>query len=285
MSPITPSKSDVIERFQEGEWRQTSTDGLEEIKAQLNVDERQMLHFLAKEYYQGKGEIVDAGSFLGGSTSCLAIGLRENAIVSSEEKSSRIHSYDLFRYGGWISPKWIDPGQLKDGGSFLHMYHDNLRGLEHYLTIHPGDIRDTCWRYGCIEILFLDVCKTPSINDHVMRMFLPRVVPNRTVLIQQDYAHPSWNIVIYATIYRLRKKMEMIGEARRNSVAFLITDHVSDAEIDACCALKMSHEERIELASLEADLWEKKSFQRRTILESIDTYARYVSEGHPVLNA
>ena len=52
-------------------------------KAMLSFAERATLFQLAKYCYRGRGEIVDAGAFLGGSAFSLGRGLLENPAVSA----------------------------------------------------------------------------------------------------------------------------------------------------------------------------------------------------------
>ena len=65
------------------------------VKTMLSAQELELLYTLARDQYTGRGEIVDGGAFLGGSTLALANGLRDNRRV--QDKNGRIHSYDLFR--------------------------------------------------------------------------------------------------------------------------------------------------------------------------------------------
>ena len=59
------------------EWRrQPLPTACTKVPTMLVPDELRLLNFLAQDYYRGAGAIVDAGSFLGGSTVALAEGLR-----------------------------------------------------------------------------------------------------------------------------------------------------------------------------------------------------------------
>src|SRR5437763_14459691 len=71
------------------------------VKTMLSAQELELLYTLARDRYSGRGEIVDGGAFLGGSTLALACGLRDNARVAN--KSRRIHSYDLFVSDSYVS--------------------------------------------------------------------------------------------------------------------------------------------------------------------------------------
>ena len=81
-------------------WRQLGIDGSEvnPVPSMMTADESLYLYWLARCQYTGRGEIVDGGPYLGGSTMAMAEGLRRNDAVP--HKTGRIHSYDLFVYDG-----------------------------------------------------------------------------------------------------------------------------------------------------------------------------------------
>ena len=228
--------SESIEAIVAQRWADVDPAPLENLPAQLNLDERQLLFHLARNYFTGVGEIVDAGSFLGGSASCLALGLRDNPRLDPAGKAGRIHSYDIFTYAPWIGEKWLSSEDYSEGQSFLSVYHDNLGELAPHVAIHPGPIESAFWRSGPIEILFLDVCKTPMVSDAAHSLFLPHAIPGRTVFIQQDYTHPSWNIVIYATRQRLKHRLRLLTATRRNSVAYLVAGSVTKDDLSAAAS-------------------------------------------------
>src|ERR1700754_2796705 len=63
----------------------------------LTPDERRLLHWLARDVWEGWGAIVDAGSFLGGSTVSLATGLRARATPRPDgAPRPPMTTYDLF---------------------------------------------------------------------------------------------------------------------------------------------------------------------------------------------
>jgi hypothetical protein len=58
-----------------------------------------------------------------------------------------------------------------------------------YLVVHEGDVVSATYDGGPIEILFLDICKSWEINAAVVGTFFTHLLPGRSLVVQQDYAH------------------------------------------------------------------------------------------------
>jgi predicted O-methyltransferase YrrM len=158
-------------------------------KTMLSAQELELLYTLARDRYTGRGEIVDGGAFLGGSTLALACGLRDNTRVTNKRR--RINSYDLF-----VSDHFV--GQFIDGypeGSSTRPYYDGvIKDVASEVAVHEGDITTFAWTSDNeIEILFIDVAKSWETNDFILHNFFPRLMPGASV-IQQDYhwPHTPW---------------------------------------------------------------------------------------------
>ena len=50
-----------------------------------------------------------------------------------------------------------------------------------------GDLAKANWDEGLIEILFVDIAKSWSLNDVVIRRFFPQLIPDRSIVVQQDF--------------------------------------------------------------------------------------------------
>jgi hypothetical protein len=77
---------------------------------------------------------------------------------------------------------------LKDGESFLEILRENIRTCSDCVELVTGDITQQSIDEP-IEVLFLDVCKTPAVNSHIIKKFFSRLIPGRSVVIQQDFVH------------------------------------------------------------------------------------------------
>jgi hypothetical protein len=157
------------------------------VKTMLSAQELERLYLLAKDQYTGRGEIVDGGAFLGGSTMALACGLRDNPGV--QDKNGRVHSYDLFRADSHV-PQFIGP--LPPGASTRPYYDEVVAPVASHVSVHEGDITLMPWpSTRDIEILFVDVAKSWTVNDFLLQHFFPRLVPGVSSIIQRDYHGPD----------------------------------------------------------------------------------------------
>jgi hypothetical protein len=153
----------------------------------LSTEEVRLLHWLTSQHYTGRGEIIDAGCFLGGSSIALADGLKRNKKLRHDQKQKRITSYDLF-VTDWYASKYFLPNK-REGEDFLERFLHHTRPYQDYLTPIKGDIRLIEWGDRPIEILFIDVAKQPDINDILIQKLFPYLEPKISFVIHQDYVH------------------------------------------------------------------------------------------------
>jgi len=171
----------------------TLPEELKHVKTMLSAQELELLYTLARDHYTGRGEIIDGGAFLGGSTLALACGLRDNP--GTFNKQGRIHSYDMF-----VSDSYV--AQFVSGypeGTSTRPYYDSvIADVASYVSVHEGDIVTSSWPIDRpIEILFIDVAKSWEINDFLLQQFFPRLIPGVSTIIQQDY---HWKNSVWISI-------------------------------------------------------------------------------------
>lgn len=167
----------------------TLPEDLQQVKTMLSAQELNLLYSLAQHSYTGRGEIVDGGAFLGGSTLALACGLRDNAQVG--DKSFRIHSYDYFVADHFVAQ--FIPG-FPEGQSTRSYFDGVIAPVASHVAVHEGDLTTFPWpAHRPIEILFIDVAKSWETNDFLLHQFFPRLDVGSFV-IQQDYhwPHTPW---------------------------------------------------------------------------------------------
>jgi hypothetical protein len=159
-------------------------------RTMLSAQELELLYTLARDRYTGRGEIIDGGAFLGGSTLALAAGLRDNPAVA--DTRGRVHSYDMFVADHFVS-QFIDG--YPEGTSTRPYYDGVIAAVADRVTVHEGDIATFPWPADrAIEILFIDVAKSWETNDFLVQQFFPRLIPGVSSVIQQDYhwPHTPW---------------------------------------------------------------------------------------------
>ncbi len=153
------------------------------VPTMLNQEERQMYYWLARDYLQDAGTIVDLGSYVGGSTACLAAGCEAGG------KSSAIHSYDRFeihnaeRKARLLSlgvPDFLDADILPAIQTMLSPWKSRIH-------LYPGDIRKMGWSRGPIELLIIDAAKHANTGDHIASTYFPHLIPGRSLVVHQDF--------------------------------------------------------------------------------------------------
>ena len=158
----------------------------------MSLPEKQFLFGLASRYYAGKGIIVDAGIFLGGSTRCFGEGVRSNPqreeivrnlprpIVSYERAIVNPNMPHFFkRHGLTLSAA---PGE-----SFESELRRNIEPVKDLVDLRIGDFMDAAELDCPVEILFLDILKAPGLSLRAFRLFHSRLIPGRSVVVHQDY--------------------------------------------------------------------------------------------------
>jgi hypothetical protein len=194
----------------------------------LSYEERELLYVLARDYARGDGAIIDAGCFLGGSTIALAAGRAENRRA---RRGRPIETYDLFELDG--SYKHSYPGLVADigvGESMLPRFEEVLGPLLEHVAVHAGDICRDPWDGGPVEVLFIDICKSWEINDHVVGEYFPALIPGRSVVIQQDLIH-EWLPYLTITMGLFADAFELVDAVPWCSAVYLSTRAIGAEEI------------------------------------------------------
>jgi hypothetical protein len=190
--------------------------------------ERGLLYSLGRNVAPGT-TIVDAGSFLGGSTVSLALGASEKL----PEPRRLIHAYDLFRVD--YAARLHHPGLVGDreDGEDLRPLFEAVVGpdLLRYVEVHAGDLMSHRWGDEPIGVLFVDVAKSWDLSDHIAREFFPALVPGESVVVQQDYIH-EWLPWIHITMQLVAPCFERTAVIpRSSSVVFRCTGEVTPDDL------------------------------------------------------
>jgi len=217
----------------------------------LTLRERQMLHWLARHYVCGKGRIVDGGCFLGGSTAALASGL---AARSDGAWKKTIATFDLFRVEPYTLSKFAnDFTDSRISESFLSDFEENIAPWSKHVQVFEGDITKHGWTGERIELLFIDVAKTWRINDVLMSQFFPRLIPGRSVIIQQDY---MWGFGPWVHItMELLAPYVTILDSMLCSVAYFLTSKIPREFFQIKIKTDVPDQKKLELMDRAVDRW------------------------------
>jgi hypothetical protein len=193
------------------------------IQTMLSKTERKLLYGLACDYAAADAAIVDAGCFLGGSTAALLAGLRDR---SEPWAGPPLESYDMFRVEDYTIRKFFgDDSSVRVGDSFRERFDANVARFDVPQAVHEGDITEIGWSGGPIDVLFLDVLKSPEINDAVLHDFFPSLVPGRSVIVHQDYGW-GWMPWIPITVELMRDSLVLVDWMEWGSHVFFLQDDV-----------------------------------------------------------
>jgi hypothetical protein len=175
---------------------------------QLSASVRRIPTMLCKEtlgYYkwlartfEGPGDIVELGSWMGSSTACLAEGLAHNPSRSGR----RIHVYDSFIWRDWMRTYTEDAGLLasniREGESFLDHFCDYTEPFRHLIKVHRSVLRTGAqqlplpaleWSGGPISILVMDFAHDRASNEAIWRLFSPSFQSGSTIVIFNQFGN------------------------------------------------------------------------------------------------
>lgn len=213
-----------------------------DVNTLLTPPELQLLYYLARHYFSGHGAIIDAGPFLGGSTRALLDGLAENKNVKPQD--TPLHAYDLFEIVDNSGTWGLEGEKMGVGYNFLEDFKRNLGDLGRHVTIHQGDVLQQSWEGGPIEILFIDIAKSPETLGHLERTFFPHLIPGRSIVIQQDLQYPGcpW---IPMSMHQLRDYFTTLDHLPYNSSVYLCSKAIPQSALSNFDYRSLEPEERL----------------------------------------
>lgn len=218
------------------------------IPTMLSKEELRYLTWLGAETWTGRGEILEIGPWLGGSTHALAEGVRR----SERGGPGVLTSVDSFIWKNFMGDR--SGLKLADGESFLPQFQRNMETFGGIVTPlrarlpdeaaagdpDAEDVRSThfsdeeLFRWPAerpIEILFVDGAKSYSGLRHLLIETAESLVPEQSFLIFQDYKF--WGA------YWVPLLVELLGDRvatahvlRHNTVSFRVRAPLSRARME-----------------------------------------------------
>jgi len=265
--------SDLTDMVRNRLWRQGSYPAVfDRLPTMLTTEELRMLSFLTK-HLKDKGVVLDLGCFVGGSTFALAHGIGQSAMPSRQ-----IHSFDLFELNEAMKYRYFYARGLPffPRSNGLDLYGVITGAFKASLTAHPGDVVATLsaeWVASQpIALVFLDLCKSPEITDHVTRTVFGRLKPG-TWIVQQDFIYEYTPWAIYP-LWALRHAIEFVGSTERHSAIFRVTAPISPAEVEG--ALVSGRDARTLADTIDAaSHWFSEDSHRKTLAAARDLVLEY----------
>ena len=209
--------------MQDKPWNQESIE-IKPWPAMISDEEKRYLHWIGKNW-QGLGEIVEVGCWLGGSTTHLLMGLKENPAFNNK----KLWVYDNFVWEDFydkdlakrcennieIKQQLESAGyfsaQLKSQDSFLPLFKNLCVADLDFMDINEAYLQEStntqpkgdliAWpSKEPIEVLFVDAAKHWYSLYYLFKVFAPYLIPGKSLIISQDYKAPYssyWHVVFF----------------------------------------------------------------------------------------
>lgn len=165
-------------------------DAGDKFDSMTTSNELVFLDHYARDFYFGRGKIVDLGCWLGATTAALADGLRQRNPRSKGRDT--IESFDLFQWDEWMNPIKEAIGAKADfvaGQCFYDHVRTSLGRYGDLVAVHKADLSvyrpPDEWK---IEFLFVDAMKNWELARCIAANFFPKLIPRESLVVQQDFA-------------------------------------------------------------------------------------------------
>ena len=204
------------------------------VEGMITDEEQRALACFAKNIWShgapSNGVIVDGGCYIGASTIALAEGLRQSSLPE-RKRQGRIWSYDLFRTTPAMSEHYLKGSGLQPGDSFRPIFEKNISSYSGYVQLQAGDIRQAPMPVQPIAILFLDILWSWDCTNFVGRNLYPKMEPQHSLLIHQDFVYPFYPWVIIS-MGQLTQFFDFAYNVRHSSVVFDVRKKIRERDIE-----------------------------------------------------
>lgn len=218
----------------------------------ITREEARYLVWLARVAHDGRGDILEIGPWLGGSTVCLAAGMRAN---EQRDPAARLHVLDNFRWREFMSANGSPraPLPIVAGQSFRPYFESNLRPWADLLEIHEAELPDEedgfaghplasednsasalprfegRWLTRPVSLAFVDGAKSWKGMVHALREIAPRLSPG-ALIVFQDYKSLGayWVPLVVGALGDALALEHVLGN---NSVTFRAARHLAEERL------------------------------------------------------
>ena len=196
------------------------------LASQTSLQERESLYAVTRYVYSGEGDIWDIGCAAGGSSFCLAAGLKDNREISTKRK---VKCFDLFNgYSG----KCFE-GKFPNDMSDLDIFHVQTRSVRDFVEPVTMDLITGLESYKLerpIEVAHIDAAKSLAIWKSIFKKISEAIVPGKTIWIFQDFerARLPWQVYSLAAIMEAG---EILGGAKYGTLGNLYFRFTSTIDV------------------------------------------------------
>jgi hypothetical protein len=194
-----------------------------DIPTMLAIQELRFLHGYLRDHFQGRGAVVDLGTFLGAGAAAMASGLRANPRLVAHDHI--VHSYDSFEWNNlvnwWKGPLVVGgaPAQLNPQENFAFAAQQNVAPWRDLIQIHEGWVDAQTWSGDPIEFLMVDIMKSRQTTRDVLLGFFTCLQPEISMVYHQDYKFLN-TAFIHLSMYRLRHHFLPVYSLPVNALVF-----------------------------------------------------------------
>lgn len=145
------------------------------------------------QFYSGQGEVVELGPWLGRSTFFIARALMDNPRFAGR----RLQVFDDFVWRADWMDGYVEPAdQLPNGADFQALFErfispeaDRIQPYKRKISEYPdnGHVEDLVWSGAPVEMMYVDCGRTFEQNQRWYKLFRDAFIPNRTLLLMQDW--------------------------------------------------------------------------------------------------
>jgi hypothetical protein len=156
----------------------------------LHPDTMSYLYWLGRTF-EGRGDVVELGCWLGGGTRCLALGLMGN------RRYRTLRVFDSFKWSAYMSDMGRGLGfaelELREGDSFQHLFEGHCSGIPADLlavtaaTLPDGRQAIELLDGASIGVVIFDMSQDFELTSQLWDLFSSRFVSGETVVVFQQY--------------------------------------------------------------------------------------------------
>ncbi len=230
-------------------WQTAEFDYPTHIPTMLTREEVRYLFWLGKSVWDGTGNLVEIGPWLGGSTACLAAGMKASGLPAEK----RLKVFDNFIWRQFMASRAdlpIEPGQ-----SFQSYFLENIKQYDDIVDAHARALPDEelshdneadAKRFHSFEqvslfdymfpdpvsILFIDGAKSWRGMLHLLKTLNNLLIPGQSYLVCQDYKY--WGTYwVPVMISFLKDYLEPVHNVLNGTtVTFRLTKPIPDTRIN-----------------------------------------------------
>jgi hypothetical protein len=158
----------------------------------ISDEEAQYYEYIGK-LYEGQGEVIELGPWLGKSTKYIIRGLIKNQSFAGKT----LHVFDDFVWRtSWMDPYLPEKERLPNHANFRPLFEKFMHDELPLLNVTRARIADydgnetlprISWDHNKIEMIYIDCGRTVQANEGWFEVLSPNLISDVSLLIMQDW--------------------------------------------------------------------------------------------------